>query len=111
MTLLAAGSSRKIVSTCSRISRNISVRAGVLFRDNRWPGFGRDRRKHILLAHDQGGGIVAGDLEAVAVRDGIGGACFHAVTAEDTAVVVDVVDRGVALSARDADQVRILRRF
>ncbi len=43
-----------------------------------------------------------GQLEAVAVGDGVGGAGLHAVAAEDAAVVVDVVDLGVALGGGDA---------
>ena len=35
----------------------------------------------------------------MAVRNGVGGACFHAVSTEDAAVVVDVINLGVALSA------------
>jgi len=42
----------------------------------------------------QVGGVQRGLLEAMAVGDGIGGAGFHAVAAEDAAVVVDVVDLG-----------------
>jgi hypothetical protein len=55
------------------------------------------RHQHIVLAHDQGGGVQGGQLEAVAVGDGVGGAGLHAVAAEDAAVVVDVIDLGVAL--------------
>ena len=37
----------------------------------------------------------------MSVRDGVGGTGLHAVAAENTAVVVDVVDLGVALGTRD----------
>ena len=66
--------------------------------------------QHVFLAHDQGGGVEAGQLEAVAVGDGVGGAGFDAVAAEDAAVVVDVVDLGVALGARRCASRRCSRR-
>jgi len=63
----------------------------------RWRG-----DEEILLAHDESGGVEAGEFEAVAVGDGVSGACLHAIAAEDAAVVVDVVDLGVTLGAGDA---------
>ena len=45
------------------------------------------------------------------MRDGVGGASLHAIAAEDTAVVIDVVDGCIALAAADANFVRILRGF
>ena len=47
----------------------------------------------------------------MAVGDGVGGAGFHAIAAEDAAVVIDVVDLGVALAAADADLLGILGGF
>src|ERR1039457_2917479 len=61
------------------------------------------RHQHVFLAHDEIGGVQGGKLEAVAVGDGVGGAGFNAVAAEDAAVVVDVVDLGIALGGGDAD--------
>src|ERR1035437_3133184 len=45
----------------------------------------------------------------MAVRDGVGGAGFHAIPAENAAVVIDVVNLGVALPAGDAEKVGVLR--
>ena len=57
--------------------------------------------QHLLLAVNQRGSVVAGVLESVAVGDGIGGTSLDAVSAKDAAVVVDVIDLGVALPAAD----------
>ena len=64
--------------------------------------------EQVVLAHDERGGVEAGELEAVAVGDGVGGAGLDTVTAEDAAVVVDVVDLGVALGGGDADLFGVL---
>src|SRR3954464_12978619 len=45
------------------------------------------------------------------MRDGIRGAGFDAVSAEDAAVVIDVIDLGVPLGPGDAVLFRVLRRF
>ena len=45
----------------------------------------------------------------MAVGDGVGGAGLHTVTAEDAAVVVDVVDLGVAFGGGDAGGLGVLR--
>src|SRR5271157_2876847 len=68
----------------------------------------RDRHQHVFLAHDQIGGVQRGQLKAVAVGNGVGGAGFNAVAAEDAAVVIDVVDLGVALGRRDAKGLCVL---
>ena len=47
----------------------------------------------------------------MAVGDGVGGAGFDAVAAEDAAVVVDVVDLGVALGGGDALLLGVLGRL
>src|SRR5205823_4981024 len=97
----AAGSSRKMVSICSLMARNMMASMGSHgFRlDHRRPGAGRHRGKHVFLPFNQCGGVVAGNLEPVTMSDGIGGTGFHAITAEDAAVVIDVVNAGVAFAA------------
>src|SRR5271165_1650044 len=47
----------------------------------------------------------------MAMGNRVGGTGLHAVAAKDAAVVVDVVDFGVALAATDAQSVGILRGF
>ena len=69
------------------------------------------RPQQFLFGVDQRRRIVAGDFEIVAVGDGVGGAGFHAVAAEDAAVVVDVVDIGVALAAAEAFGGGVFGRF
>ena len=66
------------------------------------------RHQHIFLAHDQVGGVQGGQLEAMAVCDGVGGAGLDTVAAEYAAVVVNVVDLGVALGGGDAPLLGVL---
>jgi len=61
-----------------------------------------DRNQHLLLAVDQRGRVVAGDLEIVAVSNSVGGAGLDAEPTEDAAVVVDVIDLGITFAATDA---------
>src|SRR5260221_1066097 len=88
-----------------------SVRGGRFLRHHGAVRAGRYRRQETVLAIDQSRRIVAGDLEIVPVGDRVGGAGFHAVSAEDTAVIVDVVDLRVALAAADPYLVGILGGF
>ena len=67
--------------------------------------------QHSFFAHDQRGGIVAGQLETVAVCDGVRRAGLDAKTAENTAVIVDIVDFGVTFSAADAELVGVFGGF
>ena len=62
----------------------------------------------MFLAIDQVGYVVAGQLEPVAVGDGVGGAGLHAVTAKDAAVVVNVINGGVPLAGADPLLGRVL---
>src|SRR5437868_462794 len=55
--------------------------------------------QHLFLAIDKVGGVHGSNLKAVPVGDGVGGAGFHAVSAKDAAVVIDVVNLSVALGA------------
>jgi hypothetical protein len=59
------------------------------------------RHQHVFFAHDQIGGVQAGEFESVTMGNGVGGAGLDAVAAEDAAVVIDVVDLGIALGAGD----------
>jgi len=65
-------------------------------------GVGRDGNQQRFFAIDQVAGVEGGKFKAVAVGNGVRGAGLDAVSAEDAAVVVDVVDLGVALGAADA---------
>ena len=70
----------------------------------RWPG-----GEHLLFAVDQVAGVKAGEFEAVSVGDGICGTGLDAISAENTSVVVDVVNLGVALRSADPVFGRIFR--
>src|SRR5206468_4334677 len=67
--------------------------------------------EQLLFAVDQVAGVERGQLETMAVRDGVGGAGLDAIAAEDATVVIDVVDLGVTLGAADAMRFRVLRRL
>jgi hypothetical protein len=71
-----------------------------------WPG-----GQHLLLAHDQIGGVETRQFESVAVRDGVRRTGLDAISAENAAVVVDVVYLGIALGAADAVFGRVLGGF
>ena len=71
-----------------------------------WPG-----GQHLLLAINQIAGIEGRQLKSVSVGDRIRRTRFHAVAAENAAVVIDVVDLGIALGATDAVLRRVLSGF
>src|SRR5437879_4400387 len=79
--------------------------------DSRGLGARRHGSQHVLLTHDQRGGVIARQLETMAMSDGIGGTSLDAIPTENAAVVVDVVNRGVAFAARDAHLLGILGGF
>ena len=63
----------------------------------RGPGF-----EKLFFAVDHGVDVVGSEFEAVAVSDGVSGAGFDAIAAEDAAGVVDVVDLGVTVGVGDS---------
>src|ERR1041385_8433697 len=71
----------------------------------------RPRSEKMLLAVDQIGCVERGQLKSVAMRNRVCGACLDTISTKDTAVVVNVVNLGIALGAADPVLVRILRRF
>ena len=58
--------------------------------------------QHLLLAVNQIAGVKGGELKAVAMRDGIGGAGLDTIAAKNASIVIDVIDLGVAFGAADA---------
>ena len=56
----------------------------------------------MFFAVDELVDVEGGEFEAVAVGDGVGGASFDAVAAEDAARIIDIVDLGVTLARGDA---------
>jgi hypothetical protein len=72
---------------------------------------GRPRFKKLFFAVNQGVDVVGGQLDAVAMGDGVCGAGLDAVAAENAARIVDVVDLGVAFTGRNALGVRIFSGF
>src|SRR5258708_17880864 len=71
----------------------------------------RGRRQHLLFTINQITRAKRGEFKSVPVRNGVGGTSFHAITAEYTSIIVDVINAGVALRARDPLLGRILRGF
>lgn len=70
--------------------------------------YGNEQR---FFAIDKVAGVEGRQLEAVAVGNGVSRAGFNAVAAEDAAVVVNVIDLGVTLSAADAVLFSVLGSF
>src|SRR5580704_11738436 len=70
------------------------------------PGF-----QELFFAIDQGVDVVGGQLDAVAVGDGVGGAGFYAVTAKNAAGIIDVVSFRIALACRNTIGGGIFRGF
>ena len=68
-----------------------------------------DFLEQLLLAVHQGVDIVGSQFKAVPVSDGVGGASFDAIAAEDAARIVYVVHLGVAFSGGNAFGIGILR--
>src|SRR4051812_25402401 len=58
--------------------------------------------EHLLLAIDQSSRIEARDLETMTMRDGVRRTGFDTISAEDAAVVIDVIDLRIALGAAHA---------
>ena len=71
----------------------------------------RHRRQHIFFAHHHGGGVQRGKFKSMPMRNGVRRARFNAIAAEDAAVVIDVVDLGVAFCAGNPLLGCVLRRF
>ena len=67
--------------------------------------------QHLLFTVDQVAGVEGGNFEAVSVGDRIRGAGLDAVSAENTSIVIDVINLGVAFRATHAMLSRILRRL
>src|SRR5579871_4087272 len=61
-----------------------------------------DAYQHLLLAIDERGCVVAGNLKAMAVSNLVRGAGLDAETTKDAAVIVDVINLGVALASAAA---------
>jgi hypothetical protein len=71
-------------------------------RRERLAGIGGHGYQQSFFAINQVAGIERRQFKAMAVGDGVSGAGFNAIAAEDAAVVVDVIDLGVAFGATDA---------
>ena len=55
--------------------------------------------------------VVGRQLEAMTVRDGVGRARFHAITAENAARIIDVIYARVALACRNSVRIHIFSGF
>ena len=71
----------------------------------------RGRGQHLLFAINKVAGVEGRDFKSVPVRNGICRAGFDTVSTEDTAVVVDVVDLGIAFGAAHSLLFGVLRSF
>src|SRR3954471_10645134 len=68
----------------------------------------RPRRQQLLFAIDQISRIESRQFESMPVRNCIGGASFHAISAKNAAVVVNVVNLGITLCPADPFLRRVL---
>jgi hypothetical protein len=91
---------------CRRAFRHLSLIEHRIGSHVCWPG-----GQHLLFTVDQVAGVEACDFETVSVSNRVGGTSLDAVPAENTPVVVDVVNLGVALGTTDAMLGRILSRL
>jgi len=71
----------------------------------------RPRLEELFLAKEQRVYIVGGELNAVAVSNGVRGAGLDAVATKDAARIVDIVGLRVTLAGRDALRFGVFRRF
>src|SRR5579859_5795974 len=71
----------------------------------------RSRRQHLLFSVNQIAGIEGSQLKSMAMRNRISRASLHAVPAKDASIVVDVIDTGVALGARNSVFRGVFRGF
>ncbi len=71
----------------------------------------RHRNQHVLFSVDQRRSVVAGEFETVAMRNGVCWTGLDTIAAEDTTVVIDVVNLRVPLAAAKAFPVGILGPF
>ena len=67
--------------------------------------------QHLLFAVNQIAGVERGKFKPVAMRNRVRRAGFYAISAENAAVVINVVNLGVALRAANPVLCRILRRL
>ena len=63
--------------------------------------------EELFFAIDQGIDVVGGELESMTVRDRVGGAGFDAVSAENAARIIDVVDAWRSVRRRRCDCVSV----
>lgn len=72
---------------------------------------GGNRDQQRFFAIDKIAGIKRREFETVAVGDSVRGAGFYAIAAEDAAIVVNVIDLGIAFRAADTVLFSVLRRL
>jgi hypothetical protein len=82
-----------------------------LLWSQRLAGVGGHGYQQSFFAINQVAGIERCQFETMAVGDGVCGASLDAISAEDAAVVVDVIDLGVAFGATDAVLFRVFGRL
>ena len=91
----------EVSSPAPSLRRSAAVHVGLIEYDVGshvcWPG-----GQHLLLAVDQIAGVECRQLKSMPVGDRVGRTRFHAIAAKNAAVVIDVVNLGVALGAADA---------
>ena len=87
---------------CSSRVRGLICESG--FR--RRPGL-----EELLFTIDQSINVVRGELDIMAVGDGVGRACFHAIAAKDASRIINIVNLRIALAGRHASCFGVFRSF
>jgi len=67
--------------------------------------------EHLFFAIDQSIDVVRREFKSVAMRNRIRRTGFYAITAENAARIIDVVNGGIPLARRNPVRIRILRGF
>src|ERR1700722_10131445 len=84
---------------------------GFSFPNHRWFGPRWNGSEHVLFGVDERRRVVARHFEAMPMSDGVGRTGFDAIPAENTAVIVDVINLRVTLAAADTHLIGVLGGF
>jgi hypothetical protein len=68
----------------------------------------RNGSEKLFFAVNEVCSIESGQFEAMSVCDGVRWTCLHTIATEDAAVIVDVIDRRITLSATNTVLSRVL---
>ncbi len=98
------------LTACDHSRRRSPIHVGLIEYNIRahvcWPG-----GQHLLLAVNQIAGVKRRQLKPVPVCDCVGGTSLYAIAAKNAAIIIDVINLGIAFRAAHAMLGSILGRF